>query len=59
MRKVVAAESGRLGKRAFAGICALSGADALLLETRPPEPWGEVFSAAGTKLFYPEENGTN
>lgn len=59
MRKVVAAESGRLGKRAFAGICALSGADALLLETRPPEPWGEVFSAAGTKLFYPEENRTN
>ena len=55
MRKVVAAASGRLGKRAFAGICALSGADALVLETRPPEPWAKCFPPPEQNFSIPKK----
>ena len=53
-QKIFAADGSKLGRRAFARICPLGGADAFITDRKPSEEWGKLFAGEGTDILYDE-----
>lgn len=54
-QKIFAADASKFGRRAFAQICSLSAADAVLTDAEPSGEWLAAFAENNTDVLYPQK----